>query len=683
MNSFYDDDAQVLLDPRALPFALHAKHASLPTALTLPASTCPLPYMQNTHLVKGVFLMSISLKLFKPFLFASTFFFCSTFIPPNFPFPNAGNLLRNSFASTLYISQVQNELASGVIHKNIQQQTSKGWQNIHLLQVDLKNPSVSIDAITSKEALTNLTPIDQLVREHKALAGINGGFFEFSKPSYPIGPLISNQHLRSMDIHFNEYGNRLSTFWLTLDKTPFIDFWTSPTRIIRTPKGISLPIEQFNKTSPYATDGFWMYDSLYQKQSPALPGTIEIFVENDLIQAIHETPIAHPIPQNGYVLITPIQNLEFVQNHLAMNMPLTFQSEKTPNLDEIQMAVTGSSPLILDGKIPTQFSFPIPGSHPRSAIGYDQKKETLYLVTVDGRQKWSVGMTLEELATFMLDLGCYEALNLDGGGSTSMAIQMQATEEDTPIAQVVNDPSDGAPRKISNGIGIFVDPSNITKNSSNGHLGEILSTENTSAYYSTTIKGPLFFKFAFLPPQPSLPFPFQQFSLKGYMNTLSHSVDSVVLLKPQHTASLKHYPNASLIHLDTSQNTLQTDTQNGIEFLTQSIPQAKKHLLIFISSHPNALKNVQERELFLSLLKDAQQNRNKTVSLIFPHTKNEIKIVNGIRTIGIQTTTKSNFFSFPKTSQESLRYLQVSLDEHTLTTNFQVAQPVKRSPWRR
>jgi hypothetical protein len=58
------------------------------------------------------------------------------------------------------------------------------------------------------------------------------------------------------------------------------------------------------------------------------------------------------------------------------------------------------------------------GRHPRSAIGVSDRD--LYLVTCDGRRTGvDAGLTLEELADFMLALGCRDAMNLDGGGSTT------------------------------------------------------------------------------------------------------------------------------------------------------------------------------------------------------------------------------------------------------------------------
>src|SRR5581483_224102 len=72
--------------------------------------------------------------------------------------------------------------------------------------------------------------------------------------------------------------------------------------------------------------------------------------------------------------------------------------------------------------------------HPRSAVGFSRDSATLYLVTVDGRQASSVGMTLIELADFLRKLGAWDAMNFDGGGSTTLVVD----------GKVVNSPSDPA-----------------------------------------------------------------------------------------------------------------------------------------------------------------------------------------------------------------------------------------------
>jgi hypothetical protein len=79
--------------------------------------------------------------------------------------------------------------------------------------------------------------------------------------------------------------------------------------------------------------------------------------------------------------------------------------------------------------------------HPRTAVGI--RGRTLYLAAVDGRQPgYSVGMSLPELAELMLGLGCREALNLDGGGSTTLWLR----------GRVVNSPSGGSERRVANAL---------------------------------------------------------------------------------------------------------------------------------------------------------------------------------------------------------------------------------------
>ena len=82
--------------------------------------------------------------------------------------------------------------------------------------------------------------------------------------------------------------------------------------------------------------------------------------------------------------------------------------------------------------------------HPRTAVGLSEDRRTLYLVVIDGRTG-PVGMTCRELATFMRELGAHYALNLDGGGSSTMWIRGTGT---------VNAPSDGAPRTVANHLGV-------------------------------------------------------------------------------------------------------------------------------------------------------------------------------------------------------------------------------------
>jgi hypothetical protein len=89
--------------------------------------------------------------------------------------------------------------------------------------------------------------------------------------------------------------------------------------------------------------------------------------------------------------------------------------------------------------------------HPRTAVGIARAGKRLLLVTVDGRQKlYSDGMTLRELAILMQALGADDAINLDGGGSTTMVIANASG-----VPRVVNVPSDSAgERPVGNALAI-------------------------------------------------------------------------------------------------------------------------------------------------------------------------------------------------------------------------------------
>lgn len=85
-------------------------------------------------------------------------------------------------------------------------------------------------------------------------------------------------------------------------------------------------------------------------------------------------------------------------------------------LDELDSIVYGNDLLLKSGRITASDA---PDRHPRTAVGIDEDGAVILLV-VDGRNEKSAGVTLRELAAIMKSLGCRDALNLDGGGSSAM-----------------------------------------------------------------------------------------------------------------------------------------------------------------------------------------------------------------------------------------------------------------------
>ena len=84
------------------------------------------------------------------------------------------------------------------------------------------------------------------------------------------------------------------------------------------------------------------------------------------------------------------------------------------------MILLKESKIFLDTK--EQKLLAISGKNPRSAIGFKQDG-TFIIVTVDGREQSSVGLTLYELASFMKSIGCEYAMNLDGGSSSAIYVK--------------------------------------------------------------------------------------------------------------------------------------------------------------------------------------------------------------------------------------------------------------------
>lgn len=84
------------------------------------------------------------------------------------------------------------------------------------------------------------------------------------------------------------------------------------------------------------------------------------------------------------------------------------------------------------------------GRAPRTAAGV-KKDGTVILLVVDGRSSASAGMTLQELASYMVKLGAWQAVNFDGGGSSEMVLD----------GKILNNPSDGRERAVSVGLGVF------------------------------------------------------------------------------------------------------------------------------------------------------------------------------------------------------------------------------------
>jgi hypothetical protein len=119
--------------------------------------------------------------------------------------------------------------------------------------------------------------------------------------------------------------------------------------------------------------------------------------------------------------------------------------------DDIKEAVGGSVRLVRNGVVVTQTDNSV---EPRTAIGISEDRNKVYILVVDGRNfSYSNGMTYTELGQCLSALGAYEAINLDGGGSSTFFIRNTPDFTESRF-ELRNWPTDrgGQERAVANGL---------------------------------------------------------------------------------------------------------------------------------------------------------------------------------------------------------------------------------------
>jgi len=128
----------------------------------------------------------------------------------------------------------------------------------------------------------------------------------------------------------------------------------------------------------------------------------------------------------------------------------SYEATKAEN-PPVWQAVGGFGMILAAGTVRVE-----PGGalQPRTAVGVDGDGRTMWLAVVDGRQPgFSEGMTEHELATLLLEIGCVDGLNLDGGGSSVMLLSDPRAESRQPV-RAVNSPSGWSRRPLPMLLGV-------------------------------------------------------------------------------------------------------------------------------------------------------------------------------------------------------------------------------------
>lgn len=352
-------------------------------------------------------------------------------------------------AAVLHEVLEERQLMGGVVYQHIHRLESFGWQDIHVVRADMNAPGVEFEILKSKDGESFLKNTYQMAVENDALAALNADFFAAKRGESgrgsAVGVEIRDGELKT-SASVTESMNTLYNF--KDDNTFFVDAFQFQITVTAT-NGKSDTIKVINKYDDLT--GIVMYTDDWGTHSVgSVGGSIEVSVDengNVLEKVTESEPLQ--IPKGGYVLASHLSYNTFLLDNVEVGDAISFDIQSTPDYKNIESAVGGGGVLVYEGRAQTKFSHNISGRNPRSAVGIDETGKVLTLVVVDGRRTNAKGMTQAELAVLMQELGCYTALNLDGGGSTLMAIDQQGEKV------VVNQPSDGAYRNVTNSIGII------------------------------------------------------------------------------------------------------------------------------------------------------------------------------------------------------------------------------------
>lgn len=323
---------------------------------------------------------------------------------------------------------------------------------INVLRIDLKRARLKI--VHALDEGVGLETVSSLAARYRATAATNGGYFRIAGTyrGESIGLLVLDRSLIS------EPYNERAEFGLidTGDKTEVIFGHLKFTGEISVGL-VKHSVQGLNR--PLSPDELIIFTPKFHGTTLTNPDGIEVVVRRNRVAAVRDLKGSSEIPADGYVISAVGSAREWVKTHVRKGARVNFvwrlnSIESGADIDWMRAySMLGGGPqLIKAGKIAItdKQEKMAPGfatdRHPRTAIA-KLESGRLLLVTVDGRQPGvSAGMPLEMLAELLLEFGAVEAMNLDGGGSTTMVIHNK----------VVNRPSDQTgERPVSDAILIF------------------------------------------------------------------------------------------------------------------------------------------------------------------------------------------------------------------------------------
>ena len=338
------------------------------------------------------------------------------------------------------------ELGPGITYHKVHLLEGPWW--IHVVEVDLPRAWQQGVRLRAVSAPSDKGGVERTsVLAEGALAAVNGDFFYTSETSHTAGLQISAGALLQSP-------QRRSAFAITASGKPLIAAFQMEMGIA-TAAGRVLPVQGFNRTPREGELSLYNFHAKSWQDSvhAALGFQLQSLGGRSIINDTLAMRVLQLRRRAWPLVLEPGQWLlaagsAYAGEEIVPGDTVQLFCRLLPARERLLEALGGGPRILRDGRISIEYeeerlsrSF-AEERHPRTAVGYSQNGQVLFLVVVDGRQPgYSVGMTLGELADFMrmrladfsmAHENAYQALNLDGGGSTTMVVE----------DEIVNSPSD-------------------------------------------------------------------------------------------------------------------------------------------------------------------------------------------------------------------------------------------------
>ena len=335
------------------------------------------------------------------------------------------------------------EAAPGVTITGWQARTRRGPVRYYVMRVNWRTPGISID-LAHGVRTRRVQPVPDMLDGLKGVvAGTNGDFYDISDTGAPLG--IGHERggvlWNAIDSGWNNALSVNTAGRWHVGELPMV------AEVVHHPE-----IDVTNYNSPRVKiGGTGIYNYRFglaaglgwtdgqRRQVRAVKIVDGVVVSNT-------TTLPRDTRIEGTLLIARGDEAEDELESLTVGSRVTVQRR----LDgKIAMALTGNALLLKERQLLVSDDREM---HPRTAVGVDRDTKELIFLVVDGRRDFSRGHTMVELGRMMLRLGAEDALNLDGGGSTTLAAVRKGK------LGVINTPSDGRLRPVPNGLVVTYNP---------------------------------------------------------------------------------------------------------------------------------------------------------------------------------------------------------------------------------